>query len=219
MSIKNFFKKIFSPLLWGNFLAMLLVLAALAFLLWRGLERYTRHGESISVPNVKGMTVSQAQNVLTGKQLAATVIDSSYNRSLPPGTVLEQTPAAGNQVKSGREIYLTINALHTPTRAIPDIADNCSLREAEARLKALGFKLGPIEAVEGERDWVYGVKSGGRSVYTGMRVPIDIPITLQVGIGHDDLFLDEEDEAEAAEAENTILPSELGQTEDTPSEL
>lgn len=192
MTLKEFTKKIFSPILWGNFLAMFLVLVALAFGLWKGLERYTHHGESINVPSVKGMSVEQARQALRQQNLECTVIDSSYNRSQPPGIVLEQTPAGGSKVKSGREIFLTINALSSPTRPIPDIADNCSLREAEARLKALGFKLGPIEAVDGERDWVYGVKSGGRNVYTGVRVPIDVPIVLQVGTGYDDFDEDEE---------------------------
>lgn len=219
MSVKEFIKKIFSPILWGNFLAMLLVMVALAIGVWKGLERYTRHGESIAVPKVKGMTIEQARESLRVRTLQATIIDSSYNRSLPPGTVLEQTPAAGSQVKSGREIYLTVNAQSTPTVPIPDIADNCSLREAEARLKALGFRLGPCEIVDGEKDWVYGVKSGGRAVYTGVRVPIDVPIVLQVGGGDDDLYEDDEFDNDEFGTDDTLLPSELGQQDETDADL
>ena len=65
--------------------------------------------------------------------------------------------------------------------ALPDIADNSSLREAQAKLTAMGFKLGPVEYVSGDLDWVYGVKSQGRNVYAGERVPIDVPLVLQVG--------------------------------------
>lgn len=219
MSVKEFIRKIFSPILWGNFLAMILVLVALAFGVWKGLEHYTRHGESIVVPKVKGMTIEQARESLRVRNLQATIIDSSYNRSLPPGTVLEQTPVADSRVKSGREIYLTVNTQNSPTRPIPDIADNCSLREAEARLKALGFKLGPCEMVDGEKDWVYGVKSGGRNVYTGVRVSIDVPIVLQVGKGDEDLFDDDAFDDDELTSEDTLLPSELGQREETDSDL
>ena len=79
---------------------------------------------------------------------------------------------------------------------MPDIADNSSLREAEARLKAMGLKLSPCEYVDGERDWVYGVKYRGKNIFGGDRIPIDAELTLQVGSGSfndDTLFVDDPD--------------------------
>lgn len=183
MTLKEFFSKITSPLLWGNFLAMIAVLILIAFGVWKGLSIYTRHGEGVNVPNVKGMQMNDARYELSKQGLEGVVVDSSYNRLLPAGSVIEQSPGVGCKVKSGREIYLTINARHTPTMPVPDIADNSSLREAEAKLKALGFKLGPCEYIEGEKDWVYGIKSRGCNVYAGDRIPIDYPVVLQVGNG------------------------------------
>ena len=58
------------------------------------------------------------------------------------------------------------------------------MREAEARLRSLGFKIGPHELIEGEKDWVYGVKYNGRMVYAGDRLPVDSRIILQVGSGN-----------------------------------
>ena len=132
---------------------------------------------------------SDARYQLEREGLVAVVTDSAYNKQLPAGCILEQQPAAGRKVKSGREILLTVNTERTPTMALPDIADNSSLREAQARLSAMGFKLGPVEYVAGDKDWVYGVKSRGRNVYSGERVPIDVPLVLQVGndAGYDDL--------------------------------
>ena len=97
------------------------------------------------------------------------------------GAFLAQSPEPGAKVKAGRQIYLTINAANSPTRPLPDIADNSSLREAQARLKALGFKLGPVEYIPGDKDWVYAVKCRGRFVYSGEQVPTDVPLILQVG--------------------------------------
>ncbi|MBO4551002.1 MAG: penicillin-binding protein, partial [Bacteroidaceae bacterium] len=110
----------------------------------------------------------------------------------PAGIVLEQKPIAGSRVKSGREIYLTVNQKQSPTNTIPDIAGNCSRREAEARLRALGFKIGPMEFVPGDPDWVIALKVNGREVYTGERVPYDVPIVLVVG--NSDYGSDEEEE-------------------------
>ena len=108
------------------------------------------------------------------------------------------------EVKSGREIYLVVNAASTPTLTLPDIADNSSLREAQAKLRAMGFKLGPVEYVAGDKDWVYGVKSRGRNVYAGERVPIDVPLVLQVGnTSYEELELDAFDELEEDSEEDT----------------
>ena len=93
-----------------------------------------------------------------------------------------------------------IGLLLVPTMAIPDIADNSSLREAQARLKAMGFKLGPVQYVAGDKDWVYGVKCQGRNVYAGDRVPVDALLVLQVGNSAGDYDeYDGEEEEEAAD--------------------
>ena len=193
MTIKEFFGKLTSKILWVNLLAMCLVVVAIAVGVWIALERYTLHGIEITVPNVKGMLVSDAKRTMERQGLTAVVSDSGYNKTMPAGTVLDQTPANESRVKPGREIFLTINTTSTPTIPLPDIADNSSLREAEARLKALGLKLTPCEYVDGEREWVYGVKYRGHNLFGGDRVPIDAELTLQVGSGEfgDDSLYDD----------------------------
>lgn len=196
-----------STLLW-NLMAMLVVIIVAAIGIWYWMGFYTRHGEKIDVPNVKGMVISDAEYALTRAKLQAVVADSGYDRKLPAGTVLEQLPAGGKQVKSGREIYLTINSRTTPTLQMPDIADNSSLREAEAKLRSMGFKLGPIEYAYGDKDWVLDVKCRGRHVSVGERISIDDPVTLVVGnndVDADDYGIEEEwDDNEEQEEEETI---------------
>lgn len=181
MTFREFTGKIFSSMVFWNLAAMVLFVVAVLIGLWYWMALYTRHGESVDVPNVEGMLLNDAEYALGRVGLEAEVIDSSYNRSLPAGTVLDQLPRSGSKVKAGREICLTVNARQTPTLSLPDIADNCSLREAEAKLKALGFKLGPVEYVPGDKDWVIGVKCNGRQIGAGERVPIDVPVVLMVG--------------------------------------
>lgn len=190
MTIRDFFKKLGSPILWGNFLAMAILAVALVAGTLYALDRYTRHGEKIIVPELRGFTESEATLKLQSLGLQAEVGDSGFVRSLPVGVVLGQSVKAGKEVKPGRTIYLTLNSGTQPTIVLPDLADNSSLREAESRLLAIGFKLGETEFIEGEKDWVYSVKAGGRIVSAGTRVSVDTPIVLVVGNGNteDDFY-------------------------------
>ena len=87
-------------------------------------------------------------------------------------------------MKEGRIIYLTINAINIPLQVVPDVADNSSLRQAEARILASGFKLNDIQYVPGEKDWVYGVKYRERMLAIGDKVPMGATLTLMVGDGN-----------------------------------
>ena len=66
--------------------------------------------------------------------------------------------------EGGRTIYLTVTTSKVPLVKLPDLIDNSSLRQAEAKLKAMGFKLTEPEYVSGEQDWIYGIKYRGRSL-------------------------------------------------------
>ena len=190
-----------SPVVWGNLLAMFAVIVLLIVCTWMWLGHYTHHGEEIEVPNVVGQLVGDAEYTLEMLELEAVVVDSTYDRSKPSGTIMVQHPKAGAKVKSGREIYLTINSKQSPSIALPDIADNSSLREAQDRLRQLGFRIGPIEYRNGDKDWVYGVKCQGRTVMTGERIPTDAPITLIVGSGQDEEEIFDYDDEEANDEE------------------
>lgn len=184
MTFKEFCNGMKSGLLFRNIIAMIVVIILLITITMVSISFYTRHGESIIVPNLEGKQVNDAQYILERENLQLVVSDSGYNKKMPPGCILSQFPVSGSHVKDGRVIYVVINATSSPTISLPDIADNSSLREAEVKLKILGFKLGAVEYVDGEKDWVYSVKAGGKNVSTGDRISINIPIILVVGNGH-----------------------------------
>lgn len=190
MKTKDFFGKFLSGYLWGNLLAMALVVVALCYGVKVGLEAYTHHGDNVSVPNLYKMRVSDARVLLTEKGLDLVVNDSGYNKRLPANCILAQSPGAGMHVKSGRVIFVSVNTLSSPSLPLPDLIDNSSYREAEAKLTALGFKLLPPKRILGERDWVYGILSRGRNVSTGDIVSIESPLTLLIGNGQ---YGDDED--------------------------
>ena len=190
MTFKEFFSLRKNSVLWLNLLAMVLVVAGLIYGVLAGLDAYTRHGQAVVVPDVKGMDVKEAAEVFRAKKLACAVVDSTYVKELRAGSILDYNPSAGQKVKEGRVIYLTINTLNIPLCQVPDVADNSSLRQAEARLLVSGFKLEKIDTVPGEKDWVYGVKYRERLLQMGEKVPTGAALTLMVGNGKDSLQVD-----------------------------
>jgi hypothetical protein len=184
-----------------NLVAMLVVVIVLFFGVKWGLDSYTHHGEGIEVPDLYGMTHQEALHKLEAEGLLVIANDSSYVEGLPAGAIIQQNPGAGMKVKSGRIVYVTINSLTMPCEKIPDLIDNCSYREAEARLKSLGFNLLPPKKIDGEKDWVYGIQYRGRNVMNGDAVPIGSDLTLIIGNSAtgEDMDLDDMREEEGSD--------------------
>lgn len=183
VSFKDFFSFKNNRFFWLNIGAMILAcfLIILGTLYW--LDFYTMHGEAVVVPNVKGKLYNEAEFSITKQKLKVVVIDSSFVKGIKPNTILEQNPDGGMKVKEGRIVYLTINNDKEPMITIPDIVDNSSYRQAEAKLRSLGFKLTAPEMIAGERDWVYGLKFMNRNISAGEKIPSESTLTLQVGNG------------------------------------
>lgn len=183
MRFAEIIKKLRNSYFWGNIVAMMAVVVVLIVAVWIGLDVYTRHGETVAVPEVRFKSMVEARRMLEEQGLVVTVTDTGYVKSLPADCVLEQNPESGELVKPGHTVSLTVNATKTPSIALPDIIQNSSLREATAKLKAMGFRVGAPHYVEGEKDWIYGVTVNGRSIAAGDRIPIDAEVVLQVGSG------------------------------------
>jgi beta-lactam-binding protein with PASTA domain len=183
MNIKESLGKVFDRFVVINLSAMLVIIILLCIGVGVGLDLYTHHAENVKVPNLKGMDYYKARRQLESLGLVIVVSDSGYNKAQPANSILLHTPGEGQNVKAGRVIYVTINSPSSPTFALPDLVDNSSMREAEARLTAMGFRLTPPLMVDGEKDWVYGILCRGRRVSNGDRVAIDHPLTLMVGRG------------------------------------
>ncbi len=185
MTFKEFFSFRKNKLFWGNIAAMIIVVVGLVFGVLKALDVYTRHGEAVVVPDVKGMNLREAQTQFAERELLFEVADSNYVKTLPAGCILDYNPMAGQRVKKGRTVYLTINTLSIPLQEVPDVADNSSVRQAEARLLAAGFRLTSNDSISGEKDWVYAVKYRGDSLAIGAKVPTGAILTLVIGNGEE----------------------------------
>ncbi len=183
MTVKEFFSWKTNGFFWKNVLGMILLFVVLLLGVLKGLDVYTRHGEAVEVPDVKGLSADEAARTLRARGLEAVVADSVYVKGESANVVLDLKPQSGHKVKEGRTVYLTINTLNVPLRLVPDVADNSSMRQAQAKLTAAGFKLSTIELINGEQDWVYGVKYRGRELASGEKIPQGATLTLVVGNG------------------------------------
>lgn len=203
----NRLRKFFSLYVWGNLYAMLLVLAILGVGVKYGIDAYTHNGESIVVPNFVHKQFDEASDMADKIGLTIEVNDTGYVKELPPDCILEQSPVPGKRIKSTHVVYVTINAATAPTLELPDLIDNSSYREAQAKLLSMGFKVGDPQYRPGERDWVYGITVNGRQLHTGDRIPKDATLIIQVGDGtrdYADTTLIDQDEYENVDVpENT----------------
>lgn len=183
MKSSDFFGKLTSKYIWLNLLAMAIVLVLLVVGAKFGIDMYTHHGEAILIPDIRHKSYADAKQILANEGLLIEVTDTGYVRTLPADCILEQSPQPGDKVKSGHVIYVIVNSGNTPTITLPDIIDNSSVREAIAKLTAMGFKVGPPQYIVGEREWVYGATVNGRHVSAGERIPVGAMVVLQVGNG------------------------------------
>ncbi len=185
-----------------HLLIMLVIVVILLFCVMSWINRYTRHGQYISVPDVSGMFEEEAGQALAAKGLKYEVLDYKYDKAVVEGGVIEQKPKPGAYVKDGRKVYLTLNSGKEPMRAVPDVADNSSLRAAESRLEAAGFKLDKTVYVDGDMDWVYEIRYKGEAIEAGTEIPEGSVLTIVAGNGNPVERIEEADST-------TIIDSEF----------
>ncbi len=103
----------------------------------------TNHGESITVPDLRGMKTEELEEYLTERDLRFEVQDSAFDLNLPPLSVKEQYPKAGSKVKEGRKIYVTIIAKNPRMVSMPNLKD-MSLKSVEMALKRSKLQMGEM---------------------------------------------------------------------------
>lgn len=103
----------------------------------------TNHGESITVPDLQGVSIDELQEFLVERDLRFEVVDSVYSAELPPLTVTRQFPKPGSKVKQNRNIFISLNSVNPPTTRMPDLRDK-TLKNAELILKSFELVPGKI---------------------------------------------------------------------------
>jgi len=163
----SFLRFIFSKTFLKNILlaAGLILVLALSTIFF--LKFYTRHGESLTVPEIKGLSYEEAKVILERKGLRYVIRDSVYFEDMKKNSITEQDPLADSKVKEGRIIYLTINSSIPPKVKMPNLVD-VSYRQAQVILESMGLKMGEVIFRPG---MVENVVIEQR--YNGRKIPVD----------------------------------------------
>jgi len=155
----------------------------LAIVSW-SLSSYTRHGQQIAVPDLRGASIEKAQETLAALHLTLVVMDSAYNVEKPLNSILEQSPKPGAKVKEHRKIYLVVNASKVPSVEVPDLAGKSSLKYAKLQLQSVGLVAGnTIYRPDPHLNAVIGLEVKGRPVGKGSRVPKGTVVDILLGDG------------------------------------
>lgn len=140
-------KKLIKNPLVRNALLILAVLIVL-FVASSVLLRFgTRHGSHRTVPDFAGLHLDEAQRLARTEGLHIIVNDSLFVPMFDGGTVLDQLPKGGVEVKAGRKVYVTVNSSRQKSVKVPYVAQR-SLRQAKNMLEAVGLEIERLDYVD-----------------------------------------------------------------------
>jgi beta-lactam-binding protein with PASTA domain len=180
-------KFLFSKVFFLNLLIAGVLLLGGYFYLDSYLEKITNHGEKVVVPSVKKMNINKVGSALEEGGFRYEVMDSTWERGLPKGIVLEQKPAPGDSVKEGRKIYVTINARSDKMVKLSMegmIGGTSHAREAIDYLITNDLVHGPNVAVPGQYDGMFlgFVDEKGKDLHEGDLVKAGATISIKVSV-------------------------------------
>jgi eukaryotic-like serine/threonine-protein kinase len=122
-------------------LAMLVIALLSAFITMR----LAIHGREVKVPNLTGLTLSDASKQTRSLGLILTLENRFYSPNTPPGHILAQSPAPGVAVRRQWAVRVT-ESLGAQQVAIPDVLGQ-SERTASINIRRLGLELGAVAHV------------------------------------------------------------------------
>ena len=175
MNSKDLYKNLFF-----SFLTLILL-----FILWlKYLDFYTKHDKYIQVPNLNGISIIKLEEIIKAKNLRFEIIDSSkFTSKFKPLSVIEHLPSAGQLVKKNRKIYVTLNPSGYRRISVPNVVQ-ITRRNAEAKLKSVGFSIGDISYENNiGRDMVLEIRYLGEPIEPGTLLQKTTKIDLVLGNG------------------------------------
>jgi beta-lactam-binding protein with PASTA domain len=182
----EFLKFLFSRLFLKHLFYVIVITFSVILLIFLFLKIYTRHGQAFSVPDLRGLTIEEAQDILISKKLRCQIIDSVYNNLVERGCIVEQNPPPDFKVKVNRTIFLTINAFNPEMVRMPNVL-GVSLRQAQAIIETAGLTIGRLNYIPDIAvNNVLEQKYKGRIIETGDSIPKGSKVDLVLGRGLSD---------------------------------
>jgi len=154
------------------------------FLVYNSLMIYTKHNKYIEVPNLLGLNLDEAINILKKNKLKYEVLDSSkFFVEIPNYSIISQIPLESELVKKNRKIYLNVNPRNFQKVSLPNVIQ-ITKRNAESILTALGFQVLEYNYVDDiGKDMVLDVLYDGEKIVPGQKIPMNSGLSLILGNG------------------------------------
>ena len=152
-----------APLPWLGTLAGGFLVAFVAVWIWIG--RGNDLTPDSKVPNVVGLKSDQAQSELSAAGFTVRPADMQYHPTAPEGTVLQQSPSAGQRAGRGSGVTLAVSAGQRRA-TVPEVVGK-SVEGATAALVAAGFEVGDVieqPAANQRGEVVFSTPTAGTSV-------------------------------------------------------
>lgn len=166
-----------------NILVILGAVVLVFIIFFSSLGFLTRHGEEVTVPDVRGKSIKEATTALEKLGFEVEVRDSIYIDTMPALLVYEQTPERGDVVKVNRTIYLTVNKIVPPMVPMPDL-EGLTYRSAEMTLRARRLNIGDtIYKPDFATNTVLEQLLNGKPIKPGKEIPEGSNITLVLSSG------------------------------------
>jgi eukaryotic-like serine/threonine-protein kinase len=146
------------------------------------LPDYTRHGEELTVPSLKGKSMEEVKAMLDKEGLRYEINDSAYVKGEVPFKVIKHHPSEGAKVKTNRKIYLTVTSRKPTNVPMPDLV-NKSYKSARLLLGQVGLEIGDTTIVKDAYPVVLKQSIKGKSVKQGAMVPKYSKVDLIIGDG------------------------------------
>jgi eukaryotic-like serine/threonine-protein kinase len=159
------FKFITGKPFWVNFLAALVAVVLIIFLILKLLGVITRHGAYLKVPAIIGMKTNEAVALLEKQGFEVYIQDSVFTDTAKRGIVLKQLPDANATVKVNRTVFITVNRYIPPMLDMPKL-EGQNLSFAIRMLERNHLKLGDTTF---RPDFMQG--SVLEQLYNGNRIP------------------------------------------------
>ncbi len=105
---------------------------------------------SVLVPNLDGVSVEEAQNLLNEKNLKLKILEERYDLKREKGSIISFNPSYGMSVKKGQSVYVVVSK-GIEKVVMPDLTDK-NLQEAQIELSKLGLKLKSLSYISDRRE-------------------------------------------------------------------
>jgi eukaryotic-like serine/threonine-protein kinase len=123
---------------------LVFILASAAFLSAITAMRIAIHGREVTMPNIVGKNVTEANQLLRSRGLVLRVADRVYS-DLPANVVVRQTPPAGLLMKVSQQAHVVLS-LGQRQLSIPKLAGS-TLRISRIEMLRAGLQIGEVSNI------------------------------------------------------------------------